>query len=129
MKHRLILAGICVGVLLLATSCSAAIIVAQSHHDYYNVGVIWKSDPFDAFNATPLNPYEYYLVDEYLYINPESGYLRLIYVYMGFDGIVNYAVAPMSDYYMHRIPDVGGKYELGQWGVSGYYSSGYTQIP
>lgn len=127
MKNKVLLFGMCIGILVLITGCSA-VIVAPSY-DYYSAGVVWKSDPFDAYNATPLKQGEYYLVDEYIYINPKSGYLHMIYAFMGYDGLVYYTDAPMSDYYMHRIPDVGGKYETDRWGMSNYYSSSYTLIP
>jgi hypothetical protein len=123
---KLIYIAIC-AIVLLITPCSA--IVVPSHRDYYNPTLIWKSEPFDAYNATPLNSGEYYLVDEYLFIYPDGGDLRLNYVFMSWNGEVYCARARMVDYYMNRIPDVGGKYTVDSWmGGGNYYAESYRKI-
>jgi hypothetical protein len=69
---------------------------------------MWMGTPMDLINATPLNPGEYYFVDYYLYIN--YGMLKCNLLYMDFAGNCYAVNTPLSNYFMKRIPPVGGKY-------------------
>jgi hypothetical protein len=64
--------------------------------------------PMDLINATPLNPGEYYFVDYYLYVY--SGNLQCALLYIDFAGNTYCINTPLSNYFMKRIPPVGGKY-------------------
>ena len=67
----------------------------------------------DCPNATPLNPGEYYLVDEYVYIYSSGSYystMNCALVFMDFGGNCESIATPLSNYFMKRLPAIGKKY-------------------
>jgi hypothetical protein len=70
--------------------------------------LVWKSQPLDLPNSTPLLEGQYYLVDSFLYVY--SGELYCKAVFIGYNGEINYVGVPLYNYYMKRIPKMGTKY-------------------
>jgi len=118
--------------LLAAIACLITLVLpAEAVYIPPQSTVLWAAPPMDCQNATPLNPGEYYLVDEYVYVYSSGTYystMNCALVYIGFDGDCESVQTTLSDYFFKRLPSIGGKYIKTGYNI-GLVTSYSTYVP